>query len=339
MPFIKSIRKRVDRENNLAQYVEVVGGDVVYTAGGYKIHMFTTVGQHNLQLKVKDNLKHAPDTVKNYLISGSNLNTEFLAIGGGGGGGARHSGGGGAGGLVESTAGAISGNVSISVGGGGNGGVNEGFGQNGQNTTFSTVTAIGGGGGSTWDPAFGPGTGSTGGSGGGGSQNGGGGGPANQPSPNPLGGVGYGFRGGNSIHSPPTVHVWAGGGGGAGGAGADGPAYIPQSQSPPGGPGRQSSITGTNYHWAGGGGGGTWNGNTGGQGGNGGGGGGTGGPAGTGGPGLNVGQNGQNAGPQAQGTIGGQGGNNTGGGGGGANQVPSTGGRGGPGIVVVRYLT
>jgi fibronectin-binding autotransporter adhesin len=337
MPFISSIRKKYDTPNQTENPFEVTGGDVVYTAGGYKIHMFTNVGNSSLNISHKTNL----NTMS--LLS-STLDAEVMVIAGGGSGGSRHGGGGGAGGMVVSnTAQLTLGNYATTVGAGGASFTGDRAGERGGNSIFGAITAVGGGGGGNWGTASptAPRFGGPGGSGGGSGAR-----PqaelpgqSTQPTTGAYNSLGFGFPGGTDRDGDAGggPNIQGGGGGGAGAAGENGPGERPRAGT--GGPGRANSILGVNYFWAGGGGGGTWNGADGGNGGRGGGGGGAGGAFGIGGGGaLN---NGSNAGGPypgtSTGTVGGNGGTNTGGGGGGANQTPSTSGAGGPGIVVVRY--
>ncbi len=164
-----------------------------------------------------------------------------LVIGGGGGGGRVIAGGGGAGGMVESnsypvTAGeSIPGNVGGGGGGAGNRRVSGGL---GSNSVFGSITAIGGGGGTSWShPAP-----NSGGSGGGGSSNRPGGAPGNQGDFNPVNATGYGNPGYN----------YSGGiGGGGGGATSGGP-----GGRGTGGNSRANDISGSSVDYAGGGGGG-----------------------------------------------------------------------------------
>ena len=143
------------------------------------------------------------------------LKVEFLAIAGGGG-GATIGGGGGAGGLITGSFCAEKFTpYSIVVGDGGapyrtpDPGANPGVGANGENTTLFTVTAIGGGGGSTPNAL-----GIAGGSGGGGGNIAG---SALQPG---AAYAGFGNAGGIETDSTNTS---AGGGGGAGTAGSNTP--------------------------------------------------------------------------------------------------------------------
>jgi len=292
---------------------------------------------------------------------------DVLVVGGGGGGGCvYHAGGGGAGGLIYRPAFPVTpgGSISYSVGDGGAGGANPnglspagatgGSQLNGQNSTFGTLTALGGGGGTSYSHPDRT-TAGQGGSGGAIGQAGASapnnypsaqyGGSGQQPSqPGDSGTYGFGNPGGGSVNQGPADGwVGGGGGGGAGGAGAQGynvgpsndPAY---SKGGNGGVGKQYDISGSQVYYAGGGGG-AGSGTTqqpGGQGGQGGGGGGAG-PA----------PLGYYADPQGAGTVGGSGTANRGGGGGGGergspevyrtNPQSTNGGYGGSGIVIVKY--
>lgn len=239
-------------------------------------------------------------------------NVEVLVVAGGGSGGIRHAGGGGAGGLIYNSSFSVSGAVNVTVGDGGAarlGTSGSGAGTQGGNSGFSSLTAIGGGFGNS-------GNGGSGGSGGGTwNLNAVGTGTAGQGNDGAFGSVGP-FTGENSY-----------GGGGGGGAGAKGTAST--SVSPvtagSGGIGLQYSISGAATYYAGGGGGSTTiapgSGATGGAGGLGGGGAGGG---------LTNGF--------ADGIAGT---NGTGGGGGAGGFSNATGnynsGKGGSGIVIVRY--
>ena len=263
-----------------------------------------------------------------------------LVVGAGGGGGANIGGGGGAGGVVKgNTPVTPGGTVAVTVGSGGSR-VN---GRNvtapsGGNSSFGSITAIGGGGGGGGG-SDGEGPGVAGHSGRPGGSGGGGGGYVSTQTlgtstQSPSGGLtGYGNNGGigNTNHA-------GGGGGGAGGAGQNSPSG---STAGNGGIGITDDITGSNLYWGGGGGGATYNNNN--KSGNGGlGGGGGGGNNGSnqgsgGGSALNPGNSGTNAPTPATTQTGGDAGTNTGGGGGAASHEQNTSGLGGPGIVVVRY--
>ena len=229
-------------------------GGIISYVNGYWVHTFTSSGTFT----PTQNLS----------------NVEYLVVAGGGAGGepdtgGSSGGGGGAGGYRSSVVGESSGggasaesrlsltastNYTVTVGAGGT--IGGGFsvdGTNGNNSTFDTITATGGGRGARSTGA-GPVDGSSGGSGGGGASGGAGGsGTANQGR---AGGTTLGITG-----------FYAGGGGGANTAGS--PATSGGAGN--GGAGLASSITGTSITRAGGAGGGTYNGSvaTGGAGGGG----------------------------------------------------------------------
>jgi len=242
---------------------------------------------------------------------------ELLVVAGGGGGGFQVGGGGGGGGLVYIPKFGVSAGQSYSVvvGAGGLGGPNEPTpAQNGWNSSFSNILAIGGGRGSNWNMNVNNGgNGWPGGSGGGGSGNSnnfnGSGGLSNQQvNFGAYLNVGKGNAGGNG-----WANQWAGGGGG--GAGSVGSNASP-STGGQGGAGFPCSITGTLTYYSGGGGGCNDSSSALISGGIGGGGSGTG----NGNPGAP--KNGQA---------------NTGGGGGGVRDTSGPGGTGGSGIVILAY--
>ena len=150
MPFISSIRGNYrdsrPKENptdSILNYLDVTGGDIVYTLGGYRIHMFTTVGNSEFKIAPKK-----PEYAEKLALIGTNLNVEALCVAGGAGGGSRHAGGGGAGGMVQTVGLDLAiGTYPTTVGGGGAGGANDSNGNTGGNSVFSTQTANGGGGG------------------------------------------------------------------------------------------------------------------------------------------------------------------------------------------------
>ncbi len=249
---------------------------------------------------------------------------DVLVVAGGGGGGNHHGAGGGAGGLIyrpgfSVTAGAT---LTVTVGAGGatlnnypapdnTQGV---VGNDGQNSVFGTLTAIGGGGGGAWASEAGR----SGGSGGGHGGPGPGSQPENATQPNQSGesgNYGFGHKGGGVSGDN------MGGGGGAGGDGSTGTG----TTGGPGGTGRAYTIADgtTSVYYAGGGGGSRYpSNNSGGTGGQGGGG--------------KGGVENEPPGnfPQMLGTA------NRGGGGGGADRGPGSGGAGaagGKGIVIVSY--
>jgi hypothetical protein len=184
---------------------------------------------------------------------------DVLVVAGGGGGG-DNQGAGGAGGLIYRPAFPVTpgGSVSYTVGGGAAGATgNSSVPQiRGQNSTFGTLTAIGGGsGGSEYGPAGqsqdgSTGTGYDGGSGGGGCYPAGGPGYGIQSQePGDSGTYGFGNNGGAGQGSNPYN---TGGGGGAGAVGQQaGPGFAAN-----GGIGKQYDISGSQVYYAGGGGGG-----------------------------------------------------------------------------------
>jgi PKD repeat protein len=167
---------------------------------------------------------------------------EYLVVGGGGSGGYSVGGGGGGGGFLNGTSLEVSGTVNISVGAGGALQTVGGLKYNGQNSTFHTITATGGGYGGYSS------NGGTGGSGGGA------GGAASSTLSGGTGNIGNyspveGYAGGNTN---------GGNGGGAGGGGASGKGSDVSSWvGGNGGNGIYSSITGENIPYSGGGGGGS----------------------------------------------------------------------------------
>jgi hypothetical protein len=235
---------------------------------------------------------------------------EYLVVGGGGGGGTRHGGGGGAGGFLEGRMTVTSTSYNVVSGSGGDGGAAATgtpvrWGYRGGDSSFGSITALGGGGGQSYEGVGNNNTLIDGGSGGGGagglSRTGGSGVP------------GEGFGGGTG-----GTNASGGGGGGAGAVGGD----VTLGNGGNGGIGKVSTITGSSVYYAGGGGGGGdgsgSSGNTGGAGGEGGGG------------------RGGDFGDLTNATAGTDGR----GGGGGGNRglvTASPGMRGGSGIVVVRY--
>lgn len=216
----------------------IASGGTKIKADGYTIHIF--------------------NSNDDFVLNGDK-DVELLMVGGGGGGGGDNSGGGGAGGVIyygaESPAVAASltltaGTYPVVLGAGGSGSpaVNTQA-SNGGNTTFNSLTALGGGYGGTGDGGTGY-NGNAGGSGGGGASEGTSGtaGAGNQPST-----LGFGNAGGNSANGA------GGGGGGAGGVGQAGNVRGGQLGGD-GGAGVQYSISGEATYYAAGGNGGNENG-------------------------------------------------------------------------------
>jgi|GEM_PF-1986043 prepilin-type N-terminal cleavage/methylation domain-containing protein len=233
---------------------------------------------------------------------------EVLVVAGGGGGGAGTAGGGGGGGVIYNPNFTVTPGtpISVTVGAGGSGKVfssTNSAGNNGENSVFGSLTAIGGGGGGNRDTNE---SGKNGGSGGGG------GGSDNLSGNNSgTGTTGQGFAGGAGRSG--GVSSAGGGGGGAGEVGKDSPS---SGRGGDGGNGLAYSISGISTYYGGGGGGGSHSGrSSGGQGGGG---------------------AGSENGPTYNAVSGSA---NTGGGGGGGGGAGGGqfGGNGGSGIVIVRY--
>lgn len=303
----------------------VASGGVITQVGEYRIHRFNSSGTFTLSS-----------------LNGTSLPVEYLIVAGGGGGGMDMGGGGGGGGVLNGKSILTPGSYTITVGAGGTGA--PAAGTNGQpgghqytipatsggNSSFNSLTAIGGGFGGSSYRGYTPGiAGGNGGSGGGSSG-------YNDNAGTFYGGSGtsgQGFRGGNS-----TAAYYSGGGGGAGGAGTD------STSIANGGPGRLVTILGRPFYWGGGGGGAGYS-TFGGAGGRGGGGAGA--------PNSyanNYAYGGRDGIEWGRDTLngctgcwtnlpGGDGGTNTGGGGGGGAHYNSNnkGGNGGSGIVIIRY--
>lgn len=238
MPFVSSIRRNFDRptKNTNIDRFNVSGGDSIITAGGYRIHMFTSIGES--ELFIEDVAKSPAKTLG---LTTPTLNVEYLVIAGGGGaGGARGPcgiGAAGAGGYLAGSAQLALGSTSVTVGAGGIGWlpVSQPATRQGENSILgNNVTALGGG-----TPNGGAGAGLPGGSGGGSGYTSGTGG---------AGVIGQGLPGGGAATNPP-VHGGSGGGG-AGAAGANGT----PGAAGIGGRGLGSSITGSTVIRGGGGG-------------------------------------------------------------------------------------
>lgn len=234
---------------------------------------------------------HTPTPSASFVPS---YNVKTLVVAGGGGGA---SGGGGGGGVIYNASYTVSiGAHTVTVGNGGTGGSSK---SNGQDSSFMTLTAIGGGCGGFNDSTTDPNRAQPGGSGGG----------AGQSSTDNYGGAGtsgQGYKGGDCFH-----HSGSYPGAGGGGAGAPGGDTVNPTTSGNGGDGISCTIQDDSTKYYGGGGGGTdWGNSNPASGGIGGGG-----------------------NPYSNGTP------NTGGGGGAAGGGGSSGGNGGSGIVIIRYTT
>ena len=186
----------------------------------YGKHTFTSTGTSTFEV---NELPRNGDGVLDYLL-----------VGGGGGGGNTMGGGGGGGAVIEGSTALERGTFDVTVGAGGSGTPNRNVaGGNGGNSSFKDVTALGGGGGASWNAAA-----RSGGAGGGGGSQGSGGQPG-------QGTAGQGFRGYPS-YSRCGSYQAGGGGGGAGAA----------ATSNRGGNGKSSSLSGSAVFYGGGGGGG-----------------------------------------------------------------------------------
>ena len=205
---------------------QATGGSITYD-GLYVIHTFTSNGTFN--------------------VTGA-INATVLVVAGGGSGGVdynyhRSAGGGGAGGLIYNTSYNATGNITVVVG---IGGASVAYsnspvaGNNGQNSSFGTLTAIGGGGGA----------GSNGGGQVAGTTGGSGGGCANGGCIGKNGTAGQGNKGGNGLGTDVSPYTDCAGGGGAGTAGATAPANATGGAA---GNGTAYSINGTSVYYAGGG--------------------------------------------------------------------------------------
>ena len=206
----------------LAPAGSATGGTITYD-GAYTIHTFTTSGTFT------------PD---------SSFNVEYLVVAGGGGAGGGYSGwgvgggGGGAGGMLAASGFAVTAQAyAITVGAGGSGGASQIDGGYGGDSTFSTITATGGGRGVVSSSNL---AGGNGGSGGGTSGYWG-----------TTGGVGIVGQGKDGGLGYVPANYSGGGGGGATSAGSNGGV----STGGAGGAGTANSISGTSVTYAGGGGG------------------------------------------------------------------------------------
>lgn len=283
--------------------IQATGGDEVFIANGYKVHVFKSSGTFNVT---------SPGFVEYLVIGGGGSGgpTSGTGIGGAGGGAGGYrssvpgqSSGGGAGSESQNLMSA--GSYNILVGAGGAGTTTTSTGTTGNNSQIMSVISNGGGhGAGTWTATF---AGGVGGSGGGGY-------------PTISGGAGIsgqGYSGGTGGGGTPNQNGGPGGGGGAGSVGGTGGLEQNGGHGGNGGSGVSSTITGTAVTRAGGGAGGgsltTGNAGTAGSGGGG------------------------RDGDVINGAA------NTGSGGGGATaRLPSyasskLGGNGGSGVVIIRY--
>jgi hypothetical protein len=222
------------------------------------------------------------------------ISVEILIVGGGGAGSVRDGGAGGAGGVISGSVSISAQSYPIIVGAGGVGvtSIPPVAGEDGQPSSAFGLVAFGGGGGGQ--------AGQQGRSGGSGGGNGGG---TSGLASGGLGTAGQGFNGGRALVGPYT----GAGGGGAGGPGSN---VTVDEVGSNGGPGIQSSISGTAQFYAGGGGG----------------------------SGITTnGIGGSGVGGNGSGGIATSGAPNTGSGGGSSRNTGGTGGSGGSGVVIIRY--
>jgi hypothetical protein len=246
MPYINSIRgnhRGQQKESYPEEIYNITGGDKVYKMGGYKIHMFTTVGDHEFNLGWNEKYSKAMGLQgKAFSITAS-----YLVIAGGGSGGnfssTNANGGGGAGGYRTGSA-TVFGNpaagstVPVTVGSGGTA-ISPGSnsrGNNGTDSIIGSITSTGGGGGGNYGQDY---QGRTGGSGGG----------PGGPSPASQGIAGQG-------NGAPSSGWYTWTGCGSGGAGTGGGTSSPSGYHSDGGRGTSSSISGSAIARAGGAGGG-----------------------------------------------------------------------------------
>lgn len=236
-------------------------GITVGTTDGIKLPVGTTAQRPNMP--VDGLMRYNTTTGKleiwsngvwnNITLTAAGYGLQYLIVGGGGGGGGYVGGGAGAGGVTTGTisVSTLSQTYNILIGAGGAGGCGGLAGAKGTRsafttTFFGTLASCGGGGG-------GPGTAAStatisGASGGGGGRT------CSYTGPAGAGIAGQGFAGGKGVG--PSSGVQGSGGGGGGGASVVGGVAVSGTRGGNGGSGVVSSITGTNFTYAGGGGGG-----------------------------------------------------------------------------------
>jgi len=219
----------------------------------------TTTRQYSILIKAPIITSYTSTGSGTFSVPTGVTAVDVLLVGAGGSGGSDNGGGGGAGGLIYRPQFVTSpgGSISYTVGNHGQNSPgpshNTRRGDNGGNTTFGALTALGGGGGGSGHPSDSLRNGNPGGSGGGsGGETPGVGGSGNQPGrPGQSGTYGFGNNGG----ATPTGQGGAGGGG-AVGSGNNANAELGGN----GGNGKAYSISGSSVTYAGGGGGGAQNG-------------------------------------------------------------------------------
>jgi hypothetical protein len=246
------------------QYGEVTGNSDgtftdIGTDGRLARFVYASATSTNLTVPI-EKMTGSMLSVSTTSTPGTSASVQALVVAGGGGGGAgfntaRGGGGGGAGGVLYDSAHTVSAaSYSITVGTGGSGSTNSNFsGNNGNNSIFDSLTAIGGGGGgSDWQ---GP---STGGSGGGddAAQHGGAAGTTGQGTTGGSKGSGDSGAGGGGANQ--AGQVTTNGNGGAGGAGYTSSISGSTTTYAGGGGGGASAVSGGGAGGAGGGGSGGW---------------------------------------------------------------------------------
>ena len=145
MPFISTIRRNWEQEQKQKEPLgtldkfEITGGDYIYEAGGYRIHMFTSVGDHEFKVTPKyEGATHGAFSLQN-----NTLDVEYLVVAGGGSGATNIAGGGGAGGYQQGTITNVSGTQPVTVGDGASPsspGNRYADGTRGDNSVFASVT-------------------------------------------------------------------------------------------------------------------------------------------------------------------------------------------------------
>jgi len=261
--FISDANKNYKFEDNIEKFDEeyyyfaqftsttLVTKKYSYKPGHYLkiINDYSTLFDPNIKITLKKNYTEYPNLTFN-----ENTLFDILVVGGGGGGGRnkntdyRGGGGGGAGGLIHlQNYNISSGNYAIKVGNGGT--KTSSIGNNGQNSSFYDLIAIGGGGGgAAGGVVVLDRNGRSGGSGGGGGDTGG------------IGGIAItnqGFNGGNAITGTESSGGGGGGGGGSFNAGSNYGNSV-EHKGGSGGSGTNINITGINILYAEGGNGGSW---------------------------------------------------------------------------------
>jgi hypothetical protein len=355
---IETVKSDLYRRNEL---IDTIVRDNIQTAP-VTPSMYIENGTNNVYAVESYTYSGTANTADFTRVFTKSTTCDILIVGGGGAGGTYIGGGGGGGGVLHIENATISaGTYNIQVGKGGTGvtgGASGTTAQNGSSSKAFGIEVFGGGYGGVgqWGTSAVQQAGANGGSGGGGGSCYTGtavlGGTVIQPSftSSVITANNYTYYGGNGasgllFNNNSYGAIGANGGGGAGG---NAPANTDQLNAGAGADGIAINITGTSYFWGGGGGGGLYGGTYNGKAGNGGKGGGGGGSGsqvadqvGIGGiGGITFGQDGDLEGDGTP--TAGNGGDGTGGGGGGCGRTTASpnavSGKGGSGIVIIRYL-